>query len=88
MTIDYSSGFKKAYKKRILNNAILNKQFARQLKKFSENLFDPGLRTHNLLGKMNDCWSFSVSYDCRIIFQFIEAERILLLDIGTHDDVY
>jgi mRNA interferase YafQ len=35
----------------------------------------------------------SVSYDCRIIFGFEQdsetgEERILLIDIGSHDEVY
>jgi mRNA-degrading endonuclease YafQ of YafQ-DinJ toxin-antitoxin module len=33
-------------------------------------------------------WSFSVDYDCRVVFSFVEPERSLFVDIGTHDDVY
>ncbi len=34
-----------------------------------------------------------MEYDCRIIFDFVnndnlEEEEILLIDIGTHDEVY
>jgi mRNA-degrading endonuclease YafQ of YafQ-DinJ toxin-antitoxin module len=35
----------------------------------------------------------TVEYDCRIVFDFIEngetgVEEILLIDIGSHDEVY
>lgn len=33
-------------------------------------------------------WSFSIAYDCRVIFQFIQESKAFLIDIGTHDDVY
>ncbi|EHJ14237.1 hypothetical protein CWATWH0003_1101 [Crocosphaera watsonii WH 0003] len=38
-------------------------------------------------------WSCSVSYDCRIIFIFSQDEDseeslIILVDIGSHDEVY
>jgi mRNA-degrading endonuclease YafQ of YafQ-DinJ toxin-antitoxin module len=34
-----------------------------------------------------------VDYDCRIVFNFVQniesgEEEILLIDIGTHDEVY
>jgi mRNA-degrading endonuclease YafQ of YafQ-DinJ toxin-antitoxin module len=31
--------------------------------------------------------SCSCGYDCRIVFS-VEPEQIVLLDIGTHDEVY
>lgn len=37
---------------------------------------------------MKDWWSFSVDYDLRVIVLFIEPNRALFADIGTHDEVY
>jgi mRNA-degrading endonuclease YafQ of YafQ-DinJ toxin-antitoxin module len=37
------------------------------------------------------CWASSAAYDLRIVFEFVqheEAEAILLLSAGTHDEVY
>lgn len=55
--------------------------------------FTPSLKSHKLTGKLNDLWSCSVSYDCRIIFIFSQDEDseeslIILVDIGSHDEVY
>jgi addiction module RelE/StbE family toxin len=51
----------------------------------------PTLRTHKLRGPLTGCWACSVASDLRIVFQFTqheEAEAILLLALGTHDQVY
>ncbi|WP_274381954.1 hypothetical protein [Myxacorys almedinensis] len=42
---------------------------------------------------MADSWACSVEYDCRIVFDFVEnpetgETEILLIDIGSHDEVY
>jgi len=58
-----------------------------------EDPFALQLETHKLKGKLSDSWACTVGYDLRIIFDFIESEKqkdddILLLEIGTHDEVY
>lgn len=54
---------------------------------FVSDPFDRRLRTHKLSGKLKELWSFSVTYDNRIIFYF-EGEKAVFIDIGTHDEVY
>jgi mRNA-degrading endonuclease YafQ of YafQ-DinJ toxin-antitoxin module len=57
----------------------------------SEDTFDPRLKTHKLTGDLEGVWACSAGYDLRILFEFVqqeEAEAILLLTIGTHDEVY
>ena len=61
------------------------------LEKLSANAFDPSLKTHKLKGELAGFWSSSAGYDLRIIFRFVKdgnREAILLLSIGSHDDVY
>jgi len=58
------------------------------MKLFSKEPFHPRLRTHKLSGKLEGLWAFSVSYDCRVVFEFINKNEILLIDIGGHDEVY
>jgi mRNA interferase YafQ len=46
-----------------------------------------------LTGQLDGWWSCSVVFDCRIIFGFdcdpeTGEEIILLIDIGSHDEVY
>ena len=53
----------------------------------------PSLRTHKLKGELRECFACSVGYDCRIVFEFqrnskTKETEILLLTVGTHDEVY
>lgn len=53
----------------------------------------PALQTHKLSGKLVGLSACSCGYDCRIIFSLqkepgTEEAFILLIDIGTHDEVY
>jgi addiction module RelE/StbE family toxin len=53
--------------------------------------FDPRLKTHKLKGELEGSWACSAGYDLRIVFKLVEyegAEGILLLTIGTHEEVY
>ncbi len=86
--IVWDEGFKRIYKKKIRSNEILKDKFWKTMKLFAENPFYPQLRTHKLSGELSGMWAFSVSYDCRVVFKFIEMKEILLTDIGGHDEVY
>ena len=53
--------------------------------------FAPPLRTHKLKGALTGCWASSAGYDLRIIFEIHPVdggEKVSLLSIGTHDEVY
>ena len=84
----WDPGFKRIYKKKVKNNSELKKKFWDAIKLFIEDPFNPQLRTHKLTGKLSGLWAFSVSYDCRVIFKFIKGDEVLLIDIGSHDEVY
>ena len=58
------------------------------LYKFQENPFEQSLNTHKLSGYLQNCWSFKVDYDYRVIFEFEGKDKAILVDIGTHDQVY
>jgi addiction module RelE/StbE family toxin len=60
------------------------------LRQLSEDASHPSLRTHKLRGSLVGCWACSAGYDLRIVFEFVQhdgAEAILLLALGTHDQV-
>ncbi len=64
---------------------------AATLQMLSEDVFDPRLKTHKLKGELDGVWACSAGYDLRILFEFVHhegAEAILLLTMGTHDEVY
>jgi addiction module RelE/StbE family toxin len=69
----WDEGFKRSYKKRVKKN---------------EELRGPQLRTHKLTGKLEGLWAFSVDDDYRVVFEFIGQDKVLLIDIGSHDEVY
>ena len=58
-----------------------------------KDVFDPRLKTHELSGVLKGIHACSCGYDCRILFSVqidtkTQTEKILLLDVGTHDQVY
>ncbi|MFA4845032.1 MAG: type II toxin-antitoxin system mRNA interferase toxin, RelE/StbE family [Patescibacteria group bacterium] len=44
------------------------------------------LKVHKLTGRLRGCYSFSVNYHIRIVFEFVgKPRRAYLLDVGDHD---
>jgi mRNA-degrading endonuclease YafQ of YafQ-DinJ toxin-antitoxin module len=64
------------------------------LQRLAEDPFHPALRTHKLAGDLAGIWACSIDYSYRILFEFIndpdndEEDAILLLNLGSHDEVY
>jgi addiction module RelE/StbE family toxin len=61
------------------------------LEQLSADAAHPSLRTHRLRGRLAGCWACGGSYDLRVVFEYMQhesAEAILLLALGTHDQVY
>jgi len=89
-----SKAFEKSYKKFTAKNPSLKLSISKALAKLQFDACDPSLRTHKLSGKLAAYLACSCGYDCRIIFSIekdisiADTENIVLLDIGTHDDVY
>ena len=88
-----SNKFKRAFRKFTRRNSKLQNKIEEIITKLSEDAFAPTLGTNKLEGKLAELLSCSCGYDCRIIFA-IETNKktaetlIILLDIGTHDEVY
>ena len=83
-----SSGFRKSFKRKVRGNKKLESRFRDRAAIFQSDPFDPRLRTHQLSGQLQGLWSFSVDYDARVVFAFVESDRAVFLDIGTHQEVY
>ncbi len=63
----------------------------RVLELLAEDAFHPNLKTHKLRGSLKGSFACSVTYDVRIVFEFVDdagVESILLQTIGTHDEAY
>jgi mRNA-degrading endonuclease YafQ of YafQ-DinJ toxin-antitoxin module len=56
-------------------------------------LADPRLKTHHLSGQLAGLNACSVAYDCRIVFAKAKhlksgAEALVLVNLGSHEEVY
>ena len=89
----WESSFLKAFKRATRRAPDLSDKVFRTLQRLFENPSDPVLKTHKLSGRLSGLWACWVEYDCRIVFAFKldsdgQEQLILLVDIGTHDEVY
>jgi mRNA interferase YafQ len=85
--------FKRSFRKFIRHNTLRRSEVQQTLDTLSGDAFAPSLDTHKLKGDLYQFQSCSCGYDCRIIFRIERdtatgEEYILLVDIGTHDEVY
>ena len=87
VAVAYSSSFLRAFK-RISGRKNLKEKFIQRLEIFINDPLDPRLRTHKLSGKLKELWAFSVEYDVRVVFYFVNPTQVILVDIGSHDEVY
>jgi len=86
--IIWDKGFEKSYRQRIRILPAVRNEFFYALELFAEDPFHPALRTHPLTGPLEGLWAFSCTSDIRVIFQFIRKTEVLLVDIGSHEEVY
>ena len=92
-TLVWEKSFTRAFKRRTKKNSDLKEKIFTAIDHLVVHPFHPSLATHKLHGELRGLWACSVEYDCRIIFTFAEQgkhkeEYIVLIDIGTHDEVY
>lgn len=94
MKLFWDAAFKRAFKKHVRREPQLQDRILRTLEQLAENPFAPNLRSHKLSGQLDGLWACSVEYDCRIIFNFISdpdapsEQALVLLNLGSHDEVY
>ena len=63
-------------------------RFEERLLLFTEDPYHPSLKTHHLSNNLKEFWAFSINYEHRVVFQFIDDTTVLLIAIGLHDQVY
>ncbi len=83
----------RAFNRLIKRNPDLRSAIEQTLNQLSEDPFHPSLQTHKLTGDLAGIWSASIDYKLRILFEFVndvesQEQSILLLNLGSHDDVY
>ena len=91
--ISWAPSFRRAFRSYVRRHPQDQERLIQTLHRLAENIFDPRLGTHKLSGALRGLWACSAAYDCRIVFDPVEnpvgeEDAILLIDIGTHDEVY
>lgn len=89
----WDSSFRRAFKRVVRKNPSLEERIFEALAMLEVDPFSPTLKAHKLKGELEGLWACWVEYDCRIIYKFqtnpdANEEMIILIDIGTHDEVY
>jgi mRNA-degrading endonuclease YafQ of YafQ-DinJ toxin-antitoxin module len=88
-TIEASNCFLRRAKKFFKKHPDLKKTFAAVVDDMRKDPFQPHLELHGLGGKLQDCYAVSLTYSFRITLTLMVTEKeIILLDIGSHDEVY
>jgi addiction module RelE/StbE family toxin len=91
MQLVWSAGFSRELKRLLRRNPQLRTVVEQTLQTLAENPFHPSLKTHKLKGDLAEKWACFIDYSNRIVFKFVETsdlQEIVLLAIGSHDEVY
>ncbi len=87
--IKYSDSYEKKTIKFFKKHKDIYPQYKKTIELLQHNPQHPSLRTHKLQGKMSPFSSVSINMKYRIVIDFIIVENtIVLVDIGSHSDVY
>ena len=87
--IRLSESYKKRLRKFIQSYKDMAVRYEKTLRILQENPYHPSLRLHKLKGNLSEHYSISINIEYHIIMDFmIVDEVIILLDIGSHDEVY
>ena len=89
----WDASFKRAFRRRTRQDPLLQDRILEMLAELAADPFEPALKTHKLHGQLAGLWACWVEYDCRVIFAFEAdpaggADAIVLVDIGSHAEVY
>jgi len=85
ITLAKTTDFQKSFKK--LSNKLQNRTLER-LKIFVDNPFDSILNNHCLHGEYEGCRSINITGNLRVVYEKTKYDTCLLLDIGTHSQLY
>jgi addiction module RelE/StbE family toxin len=88
-SVTTSEQFLRQARKFFKKHPDLKSRFATVFAALKEDPLQPGLGLHQLTGKLFGCHAVRLTYSYRITLTLlISAEEIILLDIGSHDEVY
>ncbi|MGN0846543.1 MAG: type II toxin-antitoxin system YafQ family toxin [Kiritimatiellia bacterium] len=88
-TLVWTPSFKRTARKFLSKHRELVDTFSLVLHKLEANPNDPELRLHPLTGKLSGKHAVRLTFSYRIVLRLMLTEtEIILLDVGSHDEVY
>ncbi len=88
-TITTPQQFLRQARKFFKRHPDLKPRFARLLSDLQQDPFQSRLGLHPLTGKLDGCQAVRLTHSYRVILTLMITEQeIILLDIGSHDEVY
>ena len=85
----YTDSYLERAGKFIKKHPDLISQYEKTLKILEINPYHPSLRLHKLRGKLSELYSVSINISYRVTIIFlIDNDKIIPIDIGSHDEVY
>ncbi|MEA1880647.1 MAG: type II toxin-antitoxin system mRNA interferase toxin, RelE/StbE family [Campylobacterota bacterium] len=87
--IKFADGYEKKAIKFLKKHKDVYPQYKKTIELIQRNPHHPSLRLHKLQGKLNAFSSVSINMKYRIVIDFIILEEVIILvDVGSHDEVY
>jgi len=87
--IEYTQQYEKRLYKFLKKHKEIVKRYKKTIQLMELDPFHPSLRLHALKGKLSELHSVSIDMQYRISIEFyVKDNRIIPVNIGTHDDVY
>jgi len=88
-TLVWTPGFTRTAGKFLRQHPDLRKKFTAILEDLERDPFQPHLRYHHLSGKLQGLQAISITASYRLTLTLLISNReIILLDVGSHDEVY
>ena len=87
--IIFTESYRKKEKRFIKKHPDLKNRYKKTLALLMDDPYHPSLRLHKLQGRLGQYYSASISMNYHIILDLVITDKeIILLDIGSHDEVY
>ncbi|MBZ0093559.1 MAG: plasmid stabilization protein [Sulfuricellaceae bacterium] len=88
-TLATTAFFDRRVRKFLAKHPDLRPRFVETMAQLCADPFESGLRLHPLSGKLQGMQAVSLTYSYRVTLTVqVTEHEILLIDIGSHDEVY
>ena len=88
-TLIYPDSYIRRARKFLRKHPEIHNQYRKTLELLELDPYHPSLRLHSLEGRLKDLSSVSINMSYRIVLELeIQDGKIILINIGNHDQVY